>query len=506
MEIDLPAASTTAQPSRRIVVTESSPYDLEQLANSWEGRSKVLRLISVAVSSPSLCGPALTLALSSIKQLTLDTTLYQEVFQLYRQHVNALESGQERDPAAVNWYNSIKGNEVTLDRNWLEQAKKDAQTGQEKLEIELKGYVVNLIKESIRMGYRDLARFQYRCGELQEAVRSYTKSREFCTTSQHVLDMCMGVIEIALDMSNYAFVRNYVVKAESAIDAAQSTNGSKPKQAPVLLPGMVAPAQDPIEAAKERERKIVQERLIVAGGVAHLGSGNFEKAAFAFTDLGSEAINNGTSHFIPGGDIALYAVLTSLACFDRVQLRTRVLENSNLRPFLDLEPYLRDIVRAFYDSKFKHGLELLSRYEHRPLLDIHISPHVSTLIRLIRQRALLAYFQPFASVSLSRMASAFGIEEASVSTHLEPELIELIEKGMLKARIDSANGTLVAKRRDARNEAFKNALEQGEKLQKKAIASHLRMKLLRNDTIVKAPRGQQQQQQQQQGPIYLDDD
>ena len=102
--------------------------------------------------------------------------------------------------------------------------------------------------------------------------------------------------QIALDMSNYAFVRNYVVKAESAIDAAQSTNGSKPKQAPVLLPGMVAPAQDPIEAAKERERKIVQERLLVAGGVAHLGSGNFEKAALAFTDLGSEAINNGTSH------------------------------------------------------------------------------------------------------------------------------------------------------------------------------------------------------------------
>jgi len=47
------------------------------------------------------------------------------------------------------------------------------------------------------MGYRDLARFQYRCGELQDAVRSYTKSREYCTTSQHVLDMCMGVIEVS---------------------------------------------------------------------------------------------------------------------------------------------------------------------------------------------------------------------------------------------------------------------------------------------------------------------
>lgn len=46
------------------------------------------------------------------------------------------------------------------------------------------------------MGHRDLARHQYKMGDLQGAIRSYTKSREFCTTSQHVLEMCMGVIEV----------------------------------------------------------------------------------------------------------------------------------------------------------------------------------------------------------------------------------------------------------------------------------------------------------------------
>lgn len=46
------------------------------------------------------------------------------------------------------------------------------------------------------MGHRDLARFQYRMGDLPGAVRSYTKSREYCTTSQHVLEMCLGVIEV----------------------------------------------------------------------------------------------------------------------------------------------------------------------------------------------------------------------------------------------------------------------------------------------------------------------
>ncbi|GAA5952955.1 hypothetical protein JCM21900_001529 [Sporobolomyces salmonicolor] len=492
MDLDPPPPAALSRPTRRVVVPDSSPYDLEQLAGSWEGRSKINRLLFVAHSSPSLAGPALTLALAAIKEATLDVPLYENTFHMYRQHISAIESGDEQDPTAVAWYGSVKGNAVSLDRDWIDKAKREAQSGLDKLEVELKGYMTNLIKESIRMGHRDLARFQYRIGDLQGAVRSYTKSREFCTTSQHVLEMCLGVIEIALDMSNYAFVRNYVVKAESAVDAAQaSTNGNKSRAAPVNLPGMVAPAQDPIEAAKEKERKIVHERLTVAGGVAFLGSGAFDKAARAFTEIGSEALNASVGHFIPPADVALYAVLTGLACFDRTQIRTRLLENANLRPFLDLEPYLRDIVRAFYDSKFKEGLELLHQHSHRPLLDVHLALHLSALHKLIRSRALLAYFQPFASVSLARMAAAFSTDEASQ----HPEIVELIATGQLKARIDSARGVLVAKRKDARGEAFRHALDEGEKMQKRASASQLRMKLLQADIVVKPAKGGSGQQQ-----------
>lgn len=48
MDIDLPATPTTSQPSRRIVVNESSPYDLEALSNTWEGTH--LHLISLSLS------------------------------------------------------------------------------------------------------------------------------------------------------------------------------------------------------------------------------------------------------------------------------------------------------------------------------------------------------------------------------------------------------------------------------------------------------------------------
>lgn len=98
-------------------------------------------------------------------------------------------------------------------------------------------------------------------------------------------------------MTNYSFVRNYVVKAESALEALNApAAGAKAKQPVVALPGMVAPAADPLEVAKEKERQSTHERLTVAQGVASLGTGSFERAARAFTGIGKEALESKGGH------------------------------------------------------------------------------------------------------------------------------------------------------------------------------------------------------------------
>lgn len=103
--------------------------------------------------------------------------------------------------------------------------------------------------------------------------------------------------QVALEMANYSFVRNYVVKAESALEALNApAAGAKAKQPVVALPGMVAPAADPIEVAKEKERQSTHERLTVAQGVASLGTGSFERAARAFTGIGKEALESKEGH------------------------------------------------------------------------------------------------------------------------------------------------------------------------------------------------------------------
>lgn len=103
-----------------------------------------------------------------------------------------------------------------------------------------------------------------------------------------------------------------------------------------------------------------------------------------------------------------------------------------------------------------------------------MSPHYSTLVNLITNRALLSYFSPFGTVSLKRMSEAFGWDENFTLRYV----LNLIKKGDMSARIDLNNGVLVARNRDVRAEAFKHALEEGEKIGKREVAAHLRLVFL----------------------------
>lgn len=56
----------------------------------------------------------------------------------------------------------------------------------------------------------------------------------------------------------------------------------------------------------------------------------------------------------------------------------------------------------------------------------------------IKKRTLVLYFQPFASVRLEKMGLAFGLSIAET----EKLVIELIQEGRIKARVDSTNKVL----------------------------------------------------------------
>ena len=155
------------------------------------------------------------------------------------------------------------------------------------------------------------------------------------------------------------------------------------------------------------------------------------------------------------GDIAIYGTLCALATFQRSAIKSKILENSIFGSYIEQEPYMRELIEAYMNSNFKVVLELLSRYsvcsfcysslshrldilfffQTRHHIDIHLSPHVHDLMNLIRNSAVVLYFQPFATIKLDRMSAAFGwtIEE------VEHHVVNLIQSGNIQGRVDSQN-------------------------------------------------------------------
>lgn len=165
----------------------------------------------------------------------------------------------------------------------------------------------------MKMAHRDLADFHRSIGEYQQSLRHHTKSREFCATSQHVLDMCLSVLEVRqwqlytyslsnsvtqllIEQRNYSHLSTYVFKAEAALDAtsaATSANtsggpGGITASTPTSTSGPSAAGSSGANAKKKAptEREIVQSRLEFASALSHLGQGSYEKAAQSFLRIG----------------------------------------------------------------------------------------------------------------------------------------------------------------------------------------------------------------------------
>ena len=171
-----------------------------------------------------------------------------------------------------------------LDTAWVEATRKKALLKLEKLDTDLKNYKGNSIKESIRYaqgaggwvssrelqvspwsqgldswpmttcawthrrGHDDLGDHYLDCGDLSNALKCYSRARDYCTSAKHVINMCLNVIkvgpggwpqgsqwtgrgaqaegipsacQVSVYLQNWSHVLSYVSKAESTPEIAE---------------------------------------------------------------------------------------------------------------------------------------------------------------------------------------------------------------------------------------------------------------------------------------------
>ncbi|KAL1501884.1 hypothetical protein ABEB36_007124 [Hypothenemus hampei] len=461
MQVDAPPEDNDNN-EETFYVVENSTLDLEAYANSYTGLAKIYRLIYIVDHCPSLRLEALKIAISYI-MTTYNVNLYQVLHQRLADITSSMNVPDVAAPSASQDIPSI-------DNMWIETRLKKAALKLEKLDNDLKNYKGNSIKESIRRGHDDLGDHYLDCGDLSNALKCYSRSRDYCTSSKHVVNMCLNVIKVSVYLQNWSHVLSYVAKAEGTPDFSESQ-------------------------AKE-SNPVIFSKLRCAAGLAELATRKYKQAAKHFLQASLDHCD--FPELLSPGNVAIYGGLCALATFDRPELQKHVVNNGSFKPFLELEPALRDAILKFYESKYAACLRLLDDMKDALLLDLYLAPHVPALYAQIRSRALVQYFSPYMSADLHRMAQAFGRTVPA----LEDELMRLILDGQIQARIDSHNKVLYARDADQRGATFERGLVVGKEQVRRARMLVLRAAVLRSRISVQSPpREQGEGTQSQMQPV-----
>ncbi|XP_023341519.1 COP9 signalosome complex subunit 1 [Eurytemora carolleeae] len=449
-----------------LFTVDNPSLDLETYASSYSGLAKLQRLQFIAEHCPLLRAEALKLAISCVIN-TYNTGIYQRLHRKLAECVGGAANGAvpvlpDIAVAAADHGLAAAGAVPALDLNWVDSRNKSAQMKLEKLDNDLKNYKSNSIKESIRRGHDDLGDHFLDCGDLGNALKCYSRARDYCTSGRHVVSMCANVIKVSVYLQNWSHVMSYVNKALATPDLAE------PNQKNVDQPALIT-------------------KLKCAGGLADLMTRKYKAAARQFLEANLDYCD--CPDLMSPHNVAMYGGLTALATFDRAELFKLVISSSQFKLFLELEPQLREVIQCFYDSKYGQCLKLLDELKDNFLLDIYLAPHVQTLFSMIRNRGLVQYFSPYLSADLFKMADSFNTNVAN----LEDELMKLILDGSIQARIDSHNKVLLAQDVDQRSQTFEKAIETADLYTRRARSIVLRSAILKANISVKCQARDQQE-------------
>ncbi len=373
--------------------------------------------------------------------------------------------------------------DATPDLGWIDRTIKQVKTETDRLEQELKGYKNNLIKESIRvstplstlpcnlsltvhqMGNEDLGAHYHQTGDLAAATKAYGRMRDYCTTPAHIASMSFKLIHVAIEQGNWMAVQSNVLKIRNL-------------------------------AQRDDDARRAQPRLAAAMGLAQLAAGDYHDAARSFLTVDPRLVADSDDYteVLTPNDVAVYAALAALASMDRHQLQERVLDSADFRPFLELEPHLRRALALFVASKYGPCLAVLNAYAPDYALDLHLHRHWALLAQAVRAKSFVQYCLPFSCVALDAMAAAFGAANGDDVTALAAELVQMIERGTLDARIDTQRGVLVAKTVEQREALHRQALVMAREYERTAHLRLLRVGVVDAGLEVKAPRDRAREQ------------
>jgi hypothetical protein len=262
-----------------------------------------------------------------------------------------------------------------------------------------------------------------------------------------------SAVEVAALLCDWNAVRSAVTRQEVVVEAR--TGGSNPAFASVLAAAM---------------------------GLANLAAGSFADAARSFLQVNAAALGASFAGPVHVDEVASYLALTALASFSRDELRRVILGSQEAKLLLESQPALREVVQHVVASRYAQALDGLDAARAELAGDVYIAPHLDTILRAIRSRALAQYLGPYTAVDLRAMASSFRTDVDSLTR----DIANLIRRGVVSGRVDVLHHTFSKHAADPKAEAVEKLVGAGRQFVSESRALLLRASMQRAGVVVGA--------------------
>ncbi|KAL8561659.1 hypothetical protein ACOMHN_001391 [Nucella lapillus] len=405
-------------------MVENPALDVDHVAAQYTGVVRLERLMFIAKHCPVLKMEALQLT-KNLVTATLNTDLFKTVHSMMQKTLTEKsDEPPEEGPAP-------SGSGTVLDEFWVESTNKKANDRLEKLKNELRIHKESAVKESIRLCLTELGNHYMECGNLEEAMEWYSLGCSYCNTPEQSVKIRLNVIKVGILLNRWRIVQTDVGKARYKLREMEMKDSRR----------------------EFRQRALSQVNC--AAGLVQLARGEYQMAANSFLQV--KFLYSNFPEMLSQQDLASYTMLCAMATFNRREIDADILNNRAFKPFMELDPHLREAVKCFYLVKHNKCMKCLADIKDNLLLDMHLAPHVKVLYKLIWSKALSQYFSPYKTADMHKMAKAFDITVDA----LQEEVEVLIANEDIDARIDSQNKVLHARDIDPRVSVFENTLALG---------------------------------------------
>jgi len=213
-------------------------------------------------------------------------------------------------------------------------------------------------------------------------------------------------------------------------------------------------AQKLLDEGGDWERK---NRLKVYQGVYFMAVRDFKRAAEL---LLSSVATFASSELFSYERFVFYTVVVASVALPRTELKAKVVDAPEILSAVGAVPHLESFLSAFHGCRYAEFMRAFSGIEEEVRWDMYLHPHHKYFLREMRLAAYRQFLESYKSVTLTSMASAFGVGEA----FLDAEVAEFIAAGRLPCRIDHVNGVLETTHPDGRNASYRSLIKGGDTL------------------------------------------